>query len=139
MIVEDFTISEMVAKCTFITVNTFTQEMSYDDKCRKAQEDAFTNNTMTEFQLLTNLANGGGDFNNWDNDYTWNTNNAPVGEHANQMDPDAMNPVNCFTSVQQCMFDVEKENITFMSYPQIGTYPIAACQADSGSSLLQNS
>ena len=133
MIVEDFTVTDMVAKCELISNNTFTQQLTSVDSNCKAENNA---KNTTAHQIISSFGEGSGDFDNADKDNGWNTNNeGAFGKDWN---------LHCFLPKYQtsgfCSFDASA--FTFMNYAQDAIHGVAipACSKDdSGSSLLQNS
>lgn len=132
MIVEDFTVSEMVAKCELITNNTFTEQLSGDVPACAAENNS---KNTTAHMMISSFGEGSGDFDNVDTDFGWNTNNEKHAEDTNR---------HCFLKAFQatgfCTYVAD--GLTFMDYEQKAMHGVAippCSKGDSGSSLLQNS
>ena len=139
MVVEDFNVSETIAKCEFISSSLFTNEMAHTGEggsavCKKARDDAYKRDKHAEFDVLSDLYSAGGDFDNADNDYDWRTNNTGYNEAIGENK-------NVFTSTYATasICQIKADNMTFMDYPNKAFPEMPACAKDSGSSLLQNS
>lgn len=142
MYVDDFTMSEMVAKCEFITNNSFTAEIARgrgDHPCELARLEAYNRGKGPEYEYLSTIYNASGDFDNADKDNNWGTNNTgyneSIGENKNVF-------ISTYATADICQIKADTENISFMNYAHdgVGAYPkMSACTKDTGSSLLQNS
>ena len=136
MVVEDFTVSEMVAaKCQFDIHNMFSQQLSWNTPaCAKAQQQALDNGTYDIYALVSTAYENGIDLDNADKD-----GNAYLNDGTTNGDG------YCFTPSYQNVSDsniCEKDasNMTFLGYDHSGyNTPIPACSADAGSNPLQNS
>ena len=137
MVVDDFSMNEMVAKCELNVNATFTSQISQvDPNCGKSQQDLIdSGRSTTAYATISDFGEGFGDFDNEDKDNDW------LSNYAAAVEPDSGR--HCFLPKYQakgfCTFDASK--YTFMDYAQSnpGQPQIPACAPDTGSSLLQNS
>ena len=141
MIVEDFTVSEMVAKCELISNNTFISGISHKVSACRSDAPANAAHPMA-YQIISSFANGEddcADFDNVDGDNNWVTNTEVPSEDSNRM---------CFLTKFRddgfCTFDAGA--YTFMNYAHNpvnaednSSYIDPCTPGDNGSSLLQNS